>query len=55
MGKHILGYFLGADGGPVVVDVKPGHVLAGLEVAFTFAWTRRLVEASAAADASSSR
>jgi hypothetical protein len=43
--KHIPGYFLVTDGGPAVVDAKPGHVLARPEVAFTFAWTRQLVEA----------
>jgi len=43
--KHIPDYFLVADHGPVVVDVKPGHLLARPKVAFTFEWTRRLVEA----------
>lgn len=42
--KHIPDYFLVADHGPVVVDVKPGHLLAR-PMAFTFEWTRRLVEA----------
>jgi hypothetical protein len=43
--KHIPDYLLVTDGGPVVVDVKPRHVLARPKVAFTFAWTRQLVEA----------
>jgi hypothetical protein len=43
--KHIPDYFLVTDHGPVVVDVKPEHLLARPEVAFTFEWTRRLVEA----------
>jgi hypothetical protein len=43
--KYIPDYFLVTDHGPVVVDVKPGHLLAKPEVAYTFAWTRQLVEA----------
>ena len=43
--KHIPDYFLVTDHGPVVVDVKPEHLLAKPTVAYTFAWTRRLVEA----------
>ncbi len=43
--KHIPDYFLLTDRGPVVVDVKPEHLLAKPTVAYTFAWTRRLVEA----------
>jgi hypothetical protein len=43
--KHVPDYFLFADHGPVIVDVKPEHVLAKPTVANTFAWTRRLVEA----------
>jgi len=43
--KHIPDYFLVTDQGPVVVDVKPEHLLAKSTVAHTFAWTRRLVEA----------
>jgi hypothetical protein len=43
--KHIPDYFLATDHGPVVVDVKPEHVLAKPTVAYTFAWTRCLVEA----------
>ena len=42
--KHIPDYFLVTDQGPVVVDVKPEHLLAKSTVAYTFAWTRRLVE-----------
>ena len=41
--KHIPDYFLAA--GPVVIDVKPEHLLTKPTVAYTFAWTRRLVEA----------
>jgi hypothetical protein len=43
--KHIPDYFLATNRGPVVVDVKPEHLLAKPTVAYTFAWTRRLVEA----------
>ena len=43
--KHIPDYFLVTDHGPVVVDVKPEDLLAKPTVAYTFAWTRRLVEA----------
>ena len=43
--KHVPDYFLATDHGPVVVDVKPEHLLAKPTVAYTFAWTRRLVEA----------
>jgi hypothetical protein len=43
--KHIPDYFLVIGHGPVVVDVRPGHLLARPKVAFTFAWTRQLVEA----------
>jgi hypothetical protein len=42
--KHIPDYFLVTDHGPVVIDVKPEHLLAKQAVAFTFAWTRCLVE-----------
>jgi hypothetical protein len=34
-----------ADHGPVVIDVKPEHLLTNPAVAYTFAWTRRLMEA----------
>jgi hypothetical protein len=43
--KHIPDYFLATDHGPVVIDVKPTHRLDKQTVAFTFGWTRRLVEA----------
>ena len=43
--KHIPDYFLVTDHGPVVVDVKPEHLLAKPTVAHTFAWTCRLVQA----------
>jgi hypothetical protein len=43
--KHVPDYFLVTDHGPVVVDVKPEHLLARPTVTYTFAWTRRLVEA----------
>jgi hypothetical protein len=42
--KHIPDYLLISDDGPVVVDVKPRRRVSKPEVAFTFAWTRRLVE-----------
>ncbi|WP_248870937.1 TnsA-like heteromeric transposase endonuclease subunit [Streptomyces sp. HNA39] len=42
--KHIPDYLLVTDEVPLVVDVKPIHQLAKPEVAFTFDWTRRLVE-----------
>lgn len=45
--KHIPDYFLVTDHGPVVIDVKPEHLLAKPTVAYTFAWTRRLVEVRA--------
>ena len=41
--KHIPDYFLVTDHDPVVVDVKPEHLVAKPTVAYTFAWTRRLV------------
>ena len=43
--KHIPDYLLITDAGPVVVDVKPARRLADPKVAFTFEWTRELVEA----------
>lgn len=43
--KHIPDYFLVTVHGPVVVDVKPEHLLTKPTVAYTFAWSRRLVEA----------
>ncbi|WP_200419834.1 TnsA-like heteromeric transposase endonuclease subunit [Streptomyces sp. Y2F8-2] len=42
--KHIPDYLLITDQVPVVVDVKPLHRLSKPEVAFTFDWTRRVVE-----------
>ena len=42
--KHIPDYLLIGDSGPVVVDVKPARRLADPKVAFTFGWTRELVE-----------
>jgi hypothetical protein len=42
--KHIPDYFLTTDHGPVVIDIKPQHLLDKPTVAYTFAWTRRLVE-----------
>ncbi|MEV5730763.1 TnsA-like heteromeric transposase endonuclease subunit [Streptomyces pharetrae] len=43
--RHIPDYLLITGDGPVVVDVKPMHRVTKREVAFTFAWTRRMVEA----------
>jgi hypothetical protein len=43
--RHVPDYFLVGDHGPVVVDVKPRSQLGKSEVACTFGWTRRLVEA----------
>jgi hypothetical protein len=43
--KHIPDYFLATDHGPVVIDVKPAQLLDKQTVAYTFGWTRRLVEA----------
>jgi hypothetical protein len=43
--RHIPDYFLVTDRGPVVVDVKPKHLQGKPDVAYTFTWTRRLVEA----------
>ena len=42
--QHIPDYLLIGDSGPVVVDVKPARRLADPKVAFTFGWTRELVE-----------
>src|SRR6266702_3261485 len=41
--KHIPDYFLVTVHGPVVVDVKPEHLLTKPTVAYTFAWSRRAV------------
>jgi hypothetical protein len=43
--RHIPDYLLLTRTGPVVVDVKPCRRLARPEVALTFGWTRKLVEA----------
>lgn len=43
--KHIPDYLLITDTGPVVVDVKPARRLSDPNVAFTFEWTRELIEA----------
>ncbi|MUL67060.1 transposase [Mycobacterium sp. CBMA 234] len=43
--KHIPDYLLITTAGPAVVDVKPARRLADPKVAFTFEWTRELVEA----------
>ncbi len=43
--KHIPDYLLITDTGPVIVDVKPARRLADPKVAFTFGWTRAVVEA----------
>lgn len=42
--KHIPDYLLVTEQGPVVVDVKPRRRLSRPEVAFTFEWTRQVVE-----------
>lgn len=42
--RHIPDFLLFTDAGPVVVDVKPGHRVARPGNAFTFAWTKRVVE-----------
>lgn len=42
--KHVPDYLLVTEQGPMVVDVKPLHRLSKPEVAFTFGWTRRVVE-----------
>ncbi|MEV0774637.1 TnsA-like heteromeric transposase endonuclease subunit [Streptomyces sp. NPDC050433] len=42
--RHIPDYLLITEQVPMVVDVKPLHRLSMPEVAFTFAWTRRVVE-----------
>jgi hypothetical protein len=43
--RHIPDYLLIGDSGPVVVDVKPARRTRDPKVAFTFGWTRELVEA----------
>ncbi|MYZ35018.1 MULTISPECIES: TnsA-like heteromeric transposase endonuclease subunit [unclassified Streptomyces] len=42
--RHIPDYLLLTGQVPVVVDVKPWHRLSRSEVAFTFDWTRQVVE-----------
>lgn len=42
--RHIPDFLLMTESGPLVVDVKPARRLARPEVAFTFAWSRRVIE-----------
>src|SRR5437764_11344564 len=42
--RHIPDYLLFTNSEPVVVDVKPRHRVGRPRNAFTFAWTRRVVE-----------
>lgn len=42
--RHIPDYLLLTDTGPMVVDVKPRQLLDTPKVAFTLAWTRKMVE-----------
>ncbi len=42
--RHVPDNLLIGDSGPVVVDVKPALRVAHPKVAFTFDWTRELVE-----------
>jgi hypothetical protein len=42
--KHIPDYLLLTETGPIVVDVKPRHRVARPDNAFTFSWTRQVVE-----------
>lgn len=42
--RYIADYLLFTSAGPLVVDVKPRHRVVKPENAFTFAWTRRVVE-----------
>ncbi|MFK0115185.1 TnsA-like heteromeric transposase endonuclease subunit [Streptomyces sp. NPDC090994] len=42
--RHIPDYLMATTTGPLVVDVKPRHRVARPEHAFTFAWTREVVE-----------
>ena len=44
--RHIPDFLLMTDSGPLVVDVKPARRLARPEVAFTFAWSRWVIESS---------
>lgn len=42
--KHIPDFLLMTTSGPLVVDVKPAKRLSRPEVAFTFAWSRQVIE-----------
>ncbi|RKT84573.1 hypothetical protein SAMN05421805_103507 [Saccharopolyspora antimicrobica] len=42
--KHIPDYLLFTDDVPAVVDVKPRHRVTRPQNAFTFAWTRQVIE-----------
>jgi hypothetical protein len=42
--KHIPDFLLTTREGPLVVDVKPRHRLDKPQVAFTFTWTRQVVQ-----------
>ena len=42
--RHIPDFLLLTEAGPLVVDVKPAHRLSHPEVAFTFGWTREVIE-----------
>ncbi|WP_424078281.1 TnsA-like heteromeric transposase endonuclease subunit [Mycobacterium sp.] len=42
--RHVPDFFLTTPDGPIVVDVKPVGRLQKPEIAFTLAWTRRLVQ-----------
>jgi hypothetical protein len=44
MRRHVPDFLLVADGGPLVVDVKPRKHLAKERTAFTLAWCRAVVE-----------
>jgi hypothetical protein len=44
MRRHVPDYLLLADGGPVVVDVKPAELLDDPAVAETFDWVRAVVD-----------
>ena len=42
--KNIPDFLLMTSSGPLVVDVKPAKRLSQPEVAFTFAWSRQVIE-----------
>lgn len=42
--RHVPDYLLLTETGPVIVDVKPAHRLSNAKVAFTFAWSRAVIE-----------